>query len=372
MTGYHGRAAVCLAIAIGAVLAWGRSVAAGDAPPGQVPEFLKRAEARLRTQFREKLGELDVEFTEIESEVHAGDWPSLDVTARKDGRWVASGNDLNADGRLHGVRISVPNGYRVLIDGNADGEWDHWVEPNLIEDDRNYDGVVDQWQVLAGSELTVEVDLTFTGKVTRRVTSRDGKVLQIEDDRNGDGRPDRRWEPRGTGEDAGYLLLEDADFDGEWDRRREYAGSSLNLVVGGDRIRQLDPEPQGELVREEVDRNNDGTMDTFTVYADGRVLKGWYDWNLDGRVDRWTWYLGGNVLWALDTDVDGVADVWNLRRRDESLLTARDRDGDGRPDKVEIDSGGWDRMAEWMRTGKRKEKAPSRKRMPGPDGIDDE
>jgi len=68
---------------------------------------------------------------------------------------------------------------------------------------------------------------------------------------------------------------------------------------------------KGKVLREELDFNYDGAMDTFYYYLDGVLIRQEIDSDNDGKVDIWVYILDGQYVqrYERDTDGDGKPDV---------------------------------------------------------------
>jgi hypothetical protein len=92
--------------------------------------------------------------------------------------------------------------------------------------------------------------------------------------------------------------------------------------------------PNGTM---ELDRNSDGVVDYRVTYdARGKVLREELDFNYDGKMDTFYQHKDG-ILQRVDVDSDytGAIDIW-VYLRDGTYVTRyeRDTDGDGKPDSV--------------------------------------
>jgi hypothetical protein len=336
-----GSLALLVALAASSIAVGATEMAA---PHNARATALGDAEARCLTQFREVLRTVGVEFSEVRSQARVA-WPmSVELQAFQAERKVAVGLDTNVDGFLDSVVVYATNGepQLTLADLNHDGRTDMWVRHGSErEGDRNFDGKLDYWEHSAGADVRIEVDLCFTGKVTRHAVVKNGRLVRVEDDRNGDDRTDRLWEE--DGED-GFSVKADDNFDGTWDDVRRYTGRSLSRIFGGKNMYAYDFEPAAEIAEHQADTNNDGTMDFFTTFAHGGVASMRSDADYDGNIDSWTWYLGDSSVWAYDLDLDGKPDMWRLLWRGEELVQARDSTGDGEPDDTVLRQAVWARL----------------------------
>ncbi len=103
---------------------------------------------------------------------------------------------------------------------------------------------------------------------------------------------------------------------------------------------------EGRPLREEADRNFDGTMDTITFYQDGRIIRVEQDNNADGRVDTKLFYEDGTVV-RTERDLGGRStasawhpDRWEYFEDGRMVRMGTDIDGDGNVDR-------WDRDGQW-------------------------
>lgn len=103
---------------------------------------------------------------------------------------------------------------------------------------------------------------------------------------------------------------------------------------------------EGRPLREEADRDFDGTMDTITFFQNGRIMRQEQDSNGDGRVDTKIFYERGRVL-RTERDLAGRStasewhpDRWEYFEDGRMVRMGTDVDGDGTVDR-------WDRNGEW-------------------------
>lgn len=103
---------------------------------------------------------------------------------------------------------------------------------------------------------------------------------------------------------------------------------------------------EGRPLREEADRNFDGTMDIITFYQDGRIIRVEQDNNADGRVDTKLFYEDGEVV-RTERDLAGRSsasnwhpDRWEYFEDGQMVRMGTDLDGDGAVDR-------WDRDGRW-------------------------
>lgn len=73
------------------------------------------------------------------------------------------------------------------------------------------------------------------------------------------------------------------------------------------------------LIRKELDLDFDGTPDILRYYAEGKLDRIETDANGDGRVDTWEYFVEGELdRVGTDNDGDGVVDHWDRRRQREN------------------------------------------------------
>ena len=104
---------------------------------------------------------------------------------------------------------------------------------------------------------------------------------------------------------------------------------------------------EGRPLREEADRDFDGTMDIITFFQDGRIVRQEQDTNADGRVDTKLFYERGEMV-RTERDLAGRStpntwqpDRWEYFEDGRMVRMGTDLDGDGNVDR-------WDRDSEWM------------------------
>lgn len=103
---------------------------------------------------------------------------------------------------------------------------------------------------------------------------------------------------------------------------------------------------EGRPLREEADRDFDGTMDIITFFQDGRVVRQELDTNADGRVDTKIFFENGAMvrterdLGNRSTPTQWQADRWEYFEDGRMVRMGTDLDGDGTVDR-------WDRDHNW-------------------------
>ncbi len=100
---------------------------------------------------------------------------------------------------------------------------------------------------------------------------------------------------------------------------------------------------EGQSKEERADTNYDGKVDTWNVFAKGRLAEVRLDHNHDGEPDEWKIYIGGELSRIKrDTDFNKLPDVWEMYRKGRLERMGVDLDGDKRVDR-------WDHDTEWRR-----------------------
>lgn len=145
----------------------------------------------------------------------------------------------------------------------------------------------------------------------RGVYDRWGRLVRIEHDSNGDGRPDRI--ARHDGQKSPHRVEIDVDFDGRTDRWEDYAEGRLRRwAVAGPRGRPrmwTVVDGDGSPTRYEYDDDLDGRIERAEIVVGGRIGRVELDTDKDGRFDRWQDWSGGRLTTeSLDTDGDGRPD----------------------------------------------------------------
>jgi hypothetical protein len=94
---------------------------------------------------------------------------------------------------------------------------------------------------------------------------------------------------------------------------------------------------KGEPSREEADRDFDGKIDGWTLFAEGRMAEFQEDTNRDGRPDVWKSYNEGRLTRVKrDRNFDGKPDQWEMYVRGKLERVGVDDSYDGHVDR-------WDR-----------------------------
>lgn len=121
--------------------------------------------------------------------------------------------------------------------------------------------------------------------------------------------------------------------------------SDLNGDGTKDVVRYYNDE--GRPLREEADRNFDGTLDTVEIFQDGRIVREERDENGDGTIDYKTYFDDDGHASRTERDLAGRStatewhpDRWEYYEEGRMVRMGTDLDGDGRVDR-------WDRDHEF-------------------------
>jgi len=118
--------------------------------------------------------------------------------------------------------------------------------------------------------------------------------------------------------------------------------SDLNADGRKDVVRYYSDE--GQALREEADRNFDGTMDEVTFFQEGQILRQEFDTQGDGKVDTKIYFDSGKPLRAeRDLKARSTAerwqpDRWEYYEEGRVVRMGTDVDGDGKVDRWDRDS----------------------------------
>ena len=92
-------------------------------------------------------------------------------------------------------------------------------------------------------------------------------------------------------------------------------------------------DPNGVMVREELDLDFDGRFDAIDYFLDGKHYKREQSFNFDAKPTIWKYYEDGQVVRKeRDTNANGRADTFEFYEKGKLLRVGYDRDGDGKPD----------------------------------------
>lgn len=137
----------------------------------------------------------------------------------------------------------------------------------------------------------------------------------------------RVWKTFGVGSDQRRVLVcreADTNLDGYKDVVRMY-------------------NEEGQSKEERADTNYDGKIDTWNVFASGRLAEVRLDKNFDGEPDEWKIYNKGKLSRVKrDTNFDKKPDTWEMYRKGRLERMGVDLDGDERVDR-------WDHDTAWRK-----------------------
>lgn len=155
----------------------------------------------------------------------------------------------------------------------------------------------------------------------------------------------RVWQVFGEGADKRTVLMcreIDTNLDGVKDVVRTY-------------------NEEGQAKEERADTNFDGKIDTWIVFANGRLAELRIDHNYDGEPDEWKNFVEGKLIRVKrDTNFDTKADIWEMYQKGQLVRMGVDVNHDTRIDR-------WDHDTEWRRkreqADREAEKAEEKKRQ---------
>lgn len=166
--------------------------------------------------------------------------------------------------------------------------------------------------------------------VASHCDAKDARHEVSEYDTSGDERPDVRkvFLKVGDGPLARLVLVcreSDLNADGRKDVVRYYSDD-------------------GQPLREEADRNFNGSMDELTFFQEGQILRQEFDTQGDGKVDTKIFFDGGKPLRAerdlaaRSTTARWQPDRWEYYEDGRVVRMGTDVDGDGKVDRWDRDS----------------------------------
>jgi hypothetical protein len=164
--------------------------------------------------------------------------------------------------------------------------------------------------------VAAKVDRITAHQYTERPTG-DG-LIQQEIDLNRDGKPEIVNYLRERAAAARLLVRKEVDlnYDGRID--------VVTLFT-----------ETGEIDREEMDSDFDGSFDWVDHYREGRRVMTEVDTDFDGKMNIFSYYEEGKISRKeRDTNGDGMIDMWEKFDRDGNVIrTGLDTDGDGKMDE---------------------------------------
>ena len=226
-------------------------------------------------------------------------------------------------------------------------------------DEADLEDEIEQEIARQGSlEDEIQAELDRQEAILERI-ERDENLRQVQDDGLDTTTEDlerRASETRRAPKAEGLRDLPASIFD---DSRRQEDGRALKVrSLDADRdgapeeLRFFD-ETSGALVRVELDRDYDGSVDSWSTYQGGVVQETSRDNDGDGRADEWLLFGTGGLatLREVDRDSDGTKDAFYVYRGGALIEERHDADGDGRPDRILRYTDGQLRVAEEDTTG---------------------
>jgi antitoxin component YwqK of YwqJK toxin-antitoxin module len=234
-----------------------------------------------------------------------------------------------------------------MIDKNQNGTPDVVIHFNAKEQkerlisDTDFDGRPDTWQYYTQNTLSrVEKDENKDGRVDVKVFYQNGKKSSLIRDTNSNGHFDTTQvydDPEWT-----LIVLQDVNNDNTADIRSFYRDENL-------RRKEMDETLDGFIdVVETYDQN--GELETLEERRQGKPWMTWFyepgeilvrgeeDKNQDGHVQIWYLYENGRLRTVKeDTTLDGNPDLWETYDDTQAIVKReRDLDYDGIPDFVEM------------------------------------
>lgn len=193
---------------------------------------------------------------------------------------------------------------------------------------------------------SLDADRDGNPEQVRYFDEKTGQMIRKEQDRNFDGRSDT-WNVYQDGKLVSRKL--DTNSDGKIDVWERYANgrmTSREIDRNNDGVKDAFYAYEGdELVDERHDSDDNGTMDLIVTYRKRQRVSSEEDTDHDGRMDAWTRYqvVGDKELMSRierDSDGDGKRDVFETyeaaKGRPQLTKREEDKDGDGRVDVISI------------------------------------
>ena len=137
-------------------------------------------------------------------------------------------------------------------------------------------------------ERTVEEDRDKDGRKETRILYRDGQIVKVFVDHNGDQKADEVISFQNGVIDHGE---KDEDFDGATDLWTKFAADGTPVILGRDRHKDGKPDywihlQNGKVVQRDWDRNFDGKPDLRTFETNHELTAKQYDDNFDGVFEK--------------------------------------------------------------------------------------
>jgi hypothetical protein len=194
-----------------------------------------------------------------------------------------------------------------------------------------------------GCAATTPSGLGADGKV-EAVRAADGTIIDDRSLCDWKGRKDREVsETAGAGAIQPNVRRVYQVFGSGSDRRKVLVCREVDTNLDGvkDTVRRYNEE--GQSKEELADTNYDGKLDTWIVFAKGRLAEVRTDHNRDGAPDEWKTYADGKLVRVKrDANFDGKPDAWEMYQKGRLVRAGVDEDRDERVDR-------WDHDTEWRR-----------------------
>ena len=288
------------------------------------------------------------------------------------GRVIQTREDTSGNGHIDRIR-HYRSGVLYRVDHDHDG--DEFLETvslvengrivkNLIDKNRDNTPDVTVYFNEARQKERLISDTDFDGQPDTWQYYTEGALSRVEKDENRDGKVDLKVF-YANGQKT--FLVRDTGFDGYFDTTQKYDDPEWTMIVLQDINRDEKTNirtffKDSTLRRKETDENLDGVMDVVEIFdengelstlAEHRQGKPWLTWyyepgeilvrgeedkNQDGAVEIWYLYENGRLTMVEeDTTLDGNPDLWETYDETQAVVKReRDLDYDGTPDFVEM------------------------------------
>jgi len=80
--------------------------------------------------------------------------------------------------------------------------------------------------------------------------------------------------------------------------------------------------PNGNVLRQFLDSDNDNVVDTWSYYRDGLEIYRDVDADSNDKADQYRWFHGAGMRWGIDRDENGKIDSWKLISAEEAAEEA--------------------------------------------------